>query len=194
MVKTVPIALALALSATLLSGCAAPVVLAGAAAGSVAVAHDRRSAGTQLDDNAAEFKAKAAIAEDKELADNSHINVTAFSGVVLISGETRRQDLRSRIEQLVRNVAASRKVYNEVVVGEPAATGARLSDSWISTKIKSKLLANEDIDGSRVKVVTEAGSVFLMGLVTRAEANIATAVASDTGGVARIVRVFEYID
>jgi osmotically-inducible protein OsmY len=185
---------ALVLSGALLSGCAAPLVLAGAAAGSVAVAHDRRSAGMQLDDNSTEIKAKAAIAEDKELADNSHINVTSFGGVVLVSGEIRRQELRDRIEPLIRKVATVRKVYNEVIVAEPASTGPRLGDSWISTKIKSKLLANEEIDGTRVKVVTEAKTVYLMGMVTRAEANIATAVASDTGGVDRIVRVFEYID
>lgn len=194
MVKIAPTAVAVILLAGVLSGCAAPVVLAGAAAGSVAVAHDRRSTGMQLDDNSTEFKAKAAIAEDKAVADNSHVNVTTFNGVVLISGETRRDDLRGRVEQLVRNASTMRKVYNEVVVAEPASTGSRLSDSWITTKVKSKLLGNEELDGTRVKVVTEAGTVFLMGLVTRAEANIATAVASDTRGVDRIVRVFEYID
>lgn len=179
-----------------LHGCATPAILAGATAGGAMMAHDRRTAGSQIDDQSIEFKALGRMAEDAELgkAENAHINVTSFNGVVLLTGETVTPELRQRAEALVEALPRVRKVYNEIKVDKPAPLSSRTGDTWITTKVKAKLLANESVDGTRIKVVTDRGVVYLMGLVTRGESNLATSIASDTGGVTRIVRVFEYLD
>ncbi len=186
----------IALLASQLYGCAAPALLAGATAGGAMVVHDRRTAGSQIDDQAIEIKALGRMADDGELAkpENAHINVTCYNGILLLTGETRTTELRRRAEGYVSDIPKVRKVYNEVRVVEPAKLGARTKDTWLTTKIKTKLLANESVDGTRIKVVTDAGTVYLMGVVSRGESNLATSIASDTNGVKRIVRVFEYVD
>lgn len=181
----------------LLAACApAPLLLAGATAGGVVVAHDRRSPGAQLDDQSIEMTAMRRLVEDPELGkpENLHVSVTAFNGLVLLTGEARSAAFRGRVEQLVLALPKVRKVYNEVRVGELASMSARARDTWITAKVKSKMLGNREVDGSRIKVVTDAGTVYLMGIVSRAESNLATALASDTEGVQRIIRVFEYTD
>ncbi|SCZ50497.1 BON domain-containing protein [Thiohalomonas denitrificans] len=185
-----------ALLASLLYGCATPVLLAGAAGGGTMAAHDRRTAGSQIDDQVIEMKAFARMQKDAALAksENAHINTVSYNGVLLLTGEARTAELRRRAEEYVVNIPKVRKVHNEIRVAEPAKIGSRSRDSWITTKVKTKLLANKAIDGTRIKVVTESGTVYLMGLITRGEANLATSIASETSGVKRIVRAFEYLD
>ncbi len=179
-----------------IGGCTTPLILAGAAAGGATAAHDRRSVGAQIDDQTIEMRALSRMAKDPAMtkAEDVHVNVTSFNGIVLLTGETRTADLRQRAERYAREVPNVRKVYNEIRVEEPSGLGARSGDTWVTTKIKTKLLTSEHVDGTRIKVVTEASIVYLMGLVSRGESNIATSLASDTGGVTRIVRVFEYVD
>ncbi|WP_303901814.1 BON domain-containing protein [Thiohalomonas denitrificans] len=186
----------IALLGSLLYGCATPVLLAGATGSGAMAAHDRRTAGSQIDDQAIEMKAFARMTRDAELAEpeNAHINTVSFNGVLLLSGETRTAELRRRAEEYVSDIPGVRKVHNEIEVRELARIGARTRDSWITTKVKTKLLANEAVDGTRIKVFTESGTVYLMGIVTRGESNLATSIASDTNGVKRIVRAFEYLD
>lgn len=185
--------LAAVTAAGTLAGCATPVVVGGAAASGAAVAHDRRTAGTVIDDQGIEFKAGSRLGEDAELAE-AHINVTSYNGIVLLSGEAPNPAARARAVSIVEQIPKVRRVHNELVVAEPAPAGDRSHDTWITTKVKSKFVANERLDPTRVKVVTERDVVYLMGLVTRGEAEVAVMEARTTNGVKKVVKLFEYID
>ncbi len=177
-----------------LSGCAAVVVGAGAAGTTATVAHDRRTAGTFIEDQAIELKASKSFYSDAEINDSSHINVTSYNTVVLITGETTSEDIRQRIVNNVRNIPKVKHVYDELTIAAPSSLISRSSDSLITSKVKTKLLTLEDFDGTRVKVVTEKGVVYLMGLLTRNEAERATQQTQTTGGVQKVVKLFQYVD
>jgi osmotically-inducible protein OsmY len=178
----------------LLSGCA-PMVVGGAAA-TATVAHDRRTTGSVVEDQAIEARIYDSFAQDEELHQQAHINVTSYDGIVLLSGEAPTEALRTRAGQLARDAQKVRRVHNEIQIAAPSAMMTRTSDSWITTKVKSSLFGVkiEGFDPSRVKVVTENGTVFLMGLVTQAEAAGATEQARQIKGVQRIVKLFDYVD
>ncbi|HSS63913.1 MAG TPA: BON domain-containing protein [Gammaproteobacteria bacterium] len=182
----------IAAQAALLGGCAAAVG-AGAVTGA-AVAYDRRTAGTFVDDGLIELKAVGALQKDEELWDYSHINVTSFNNIVLLTGESPSEALRQRAAQAVANLQKVRKVHNEVAVAAPSSVLSRSGDTLITGKVKTALLNSDNVDATRIKVVTENGVVYLMGLVTQTEADAATEVARRVGGVQRVVRIFEYID
>lgn len=185
--------LIIALCLIQLQGCA-PAVVGGAAA-TAAVAHDRRTLGTVIEDQNIEFKVLNAVYEQGEIYERSHIDVTSFNGVVLITGQTPTQQMKQRVSELARNVTKVRRVHNELRVATPSAWMARSSDALITAKVKTKLFGidSEGFDPTRVKVVTSGGTVYLMGLVTRAEGEAATDVARRAGGVQRVVKLFEYI-
>ncbi|MCL5975301.1 MAG: BON domain-containing protein [Gammaproteobacteria bacterium] len=176
----------------LLQACAAVVV--GGAATTAAVAYDRRTAGAVLDDQSIEAKAKYAIFQDKDIHSQSNINVTSYNGFVLLSGETPNEALKQKAENLVKDIPKVRKVFNELAISGPSALTSRSSDSWITTKVKTKMTKDENVDPLFIKAVTERGTVYLMGKVTRSEADKAVAVARSTKGVLRVVKIFEYID
>ncbi len=182
----------IAAQAALLGGCVAAVG-AGAVTGA-AMAHDRRTTGTFVDDNLIELKAVGALQTDKELWNYSHLNVTSFNNIVLLTGESPSEALRQRAAQTVANLQKVRKVHNEVVVAAPSSMVSRSGDTLITGKVKTALINKDDVDATRIKVVTENGVVYLMGLVTQTEAVAATEVARRVGGVQRVVRIFEYID
>ena len=181
-------------SQTLLSGCA-PVVVGGAAT-TVAVAHDRRTTGSVVEDQAIKARVITALKDDSEIDRQTHINVTSFNGIVLLTGEAPTDSLRSRVGNIARNSEKVRRVHNEIVIAAPSSMMTRSSDSWITTKVKTALLGvgEEGFDATRVKVVTENGTVYLLGLVTQREASAATEQARQIGGVQRIVKLFEYLD
>lgn len=184
--------LLLILSATnLLSGCALGV--GATAATGAAVAYDRRTTGTMIDDELIEFKVIDAIRQDQKLWNQIHFNATSFNNIVLLTGESPTEELRGRTNSLVRNIPKVRKVHNEMVIAAPSSLLSRSSDSWITGKVKTNMLTTDN-ESARVKVVTENGSVYLLGLVTRAEADMATQIARKVSGVQRVVKVFEYID
>jgi osmotically-inducible protein OsmY len=188
-------------------GCAPAVV--GGAAGAATVAMDPRSAGTQLDDQTIEVKTYDLVRRDPELTDpsvpslidpvapppelRSHIEVTSYNGVVLLVGETPSAESRERLASGVGAIDKVRRVHNELVVGAPSSDQARAGDALLTLKVRSRLLAEKDFDSDAVKVVTNARTVYLMGLVSRQQADIATAVARSTPGVERVVRLFEYL-
>lgn len=176
----------------ILHGCAAAAVTGGAA-GAVII-HDRRTAGTVIEDQAIEFKAAKAFFTDPEINENAHINVTSYNTVVLVTGEAPTEELRERVINIVRNIENVSHVYNEITIAAPSAFVSRSSDSLVTSKVKTKLLTLKDFDGTRVKVVTEKGVVYLMGLLTREEADRATEVARQTGGVQKVVKLFQYIE
>ena len=181
--------LTLAPASIQLTGCAAAAG-AGIATGAVA-ATDRRTTGTFIDDEIIELKVMDRLRNEPDLWDESHVNATSFNNIVLLSGETPSEASKTRIGQLTATIPKVRQVHNEIAIAAPSSVLARSSDTWITGKVKTKLLTEMALDGTRVKVVTEKGVVYLMGLVTTEEADRATDFARRTGGVQRVVRLFE---
>lgn len=181
---------AVVLSAALLQGCAA-VAVGGAATG-VAVVHDRRTAGTIVDDESIEVKAMGALNADKEIRNQTHLNVTSYNNVVLMTGETPTQQLSQRAYKIVSGLDKVKKVHNETVVAAPTSFGSRSNDALLTSKVKTRMIATKGFDSTLVKVVSERGIVYLMGLVTRDEGNLAGEIARQTEGVQKVVKLFEY--
>lgn len=183
------------LSSLLLSGCV-PVVLVGGAAATASVVHDRRTAGSIVEDQAIESRVKSALRKDGDITDQTHINVTSYNGIVLLSGEAPSQALRKRAGEIARGSKQVRRVHNEIQIAAPSSAMTRSSDSWITTKVKSSLvgLKIKGFDPSRIKVVSENGTVFLMGMVYHKEADAVVTQTQQVSGVQRIVKLFEYLD
>jgi osmotically-inducible protein OsmY len=176
----------------LLQGCAGAVVVGGAAAAAVAV--DRRTTGTLIEDQSIELKAYDAFANDPSLAQDTHLSVTSFNGWVLLTGQVPTEQQRVWAGKLVRSIEKVRRVYNEVEIAAPSSLKTRTSDSAITASVLAKLFAQTGFDSTRIKVVTENGTVHLMGLVTHSESDVAVNVARRVSGVKRVVKIFEYID
>lgn len=179
----------------LLQGCA-PVLFGGAAT-TASVAHDRRTAGSIVEDQAIELKAASELNAQPELKRQAHINVTSFNMIVLISGEAPTEALRQRAGEVIGAIEKVRRVHNELQIAAPSSMMTRSSDTLITARVKTSLFNVEgikDFDPTRVKVVTENGTVFLMGLLTRAEGDATARTASAVGGVQRVVKLFEYLD
>jgi len=174
---------------SLLSGCA-PLVVGGAVVGGL-VAVDRRTSGTQLEDEAIELKVGSAVR--KELGERVHLNVTSYNRRVLLSGEVRTDADRARITQLAQSQENVREVVNDLAIGAPSSLTQRTKDTVITGQVKAAFVDAKDLQASAVKVVTERGIVYLMGRVTAREAQRATDIARSIGGVAKVVRVFEEI-
>jgi len=185
----------LVLSCLINSACA-PVVVGGAAATTASLAHDRRTTGSVVEDKAIKVRVVSALHDDSELERNSHINVSVFNGWVLLSGETPTEAFRNRAGDIARKQEKVRRVYNELTIAAPSSMMTRSSDTWITAKVKSSLvgLDIEGFDPTRVKVVTENGTVFILGLVYHAEADAVVAEAQKVSGVQRVVKLFEYLD
>jgi len=177
---------------TLLAGCV-PLVVGGAVAGTALVATDRRTVGAQADDEAIELKIANNIGTG--YGDRVHVNVTSYNGVVLLTGEVPTQDLVGTMAEIARTTAKVRRVHNEIVVGPASDVGARSNDTYITSKVKSRFVeASKTFSPTHVKVVTERGVVYLMGLVRRDEGDAAGQIAASTSGVVRVVKLFEYIN
>jgi osmotically-inducible protein OsmY len=189
--KNIAAACLIAASVPTFTGCAAVAV--GGAGAAVVLAEDRRSTGTQMDDQIVETKAAGEIG-NKYGIEKAHLNFTSYNKVVLISGEVADEAARQDVERMVRSIAGVRGVQNELVVGPPSSMSARSKDTWVTSKVKTRLLEDKFSVANRVKVVTEAGIVYLMGLVTRAEAERVTQIARTTSDVVKVVRLFEYVD
>lgn len=153
-----------------------------------------RTFGAVIDDQSIETTATVNIRKTDSALEQANVVVTSYNGTVLLSGQVPNEELRGRAAQVAASVKNVRRVYNELTVGPNADFTVHSSDTLLTTKVKSRLLAAKGIKDSRVKVVTENGSVFLMGLVTQSEGDIAGKVAQETGGVQKVVRIFEYVD
>ncbi len=187
--------LPLLLTSALLGGCAAAplVVGVGAAAGGVMVANDRRTAGTMVDDERIEINVLDLVARDPMLREHAHINATSFNGQLLLTGEVPSQMSKDQLAQQVARLQKVTIVKNELVVGTPSDSNSRTIDTATTSRVKSRLLSElKDGLGNHIKVITESGTVYLMGLVSKSEADQAVAIARTTRGVQRIVKVFEY--
>lgn len=152
-----------------------------------------RTPGTIIDDNAIEGIVAREIRDSDEGFKGSHLVVVAYNGLVLLAGQVASAQLRDKASEVAGNVKRVRKVHNEITVGGPISLVARTNDTWITTKVKTRLIANEVVKGRKIKVLTENGVVYLLGLVTREQADAAVGVAGDVYGVQKIVKVFEYV-
>jgi osmotically-inducible protein OsmY len=177
-------------AASLLGGCA-PLLLGGAAVGSALVVTDRRTSGTQLEDQEIELKA---VNRARELVgDAGHVNATSYNRLVLLTGEVPTEADKTAVEQSVTRIENVRTVVNELAVMGASSLGARSNDTLLTTKVKTSLIDAKDVFANSIKVVTERGTVYLMGIVTEREANRATDLARSVAGVQKVVRVFQVI-
>ena len=184
--------LAILLSALLLQGCVAAAVVGTAAVGTKA-ATDPRTVGTQVDDSTLELRVNSALSKDEQIKKQARINVTAYQGKVLLTGQSPTPDLSARAKQIAMGVEGTTEVFNDVRQGQPIGLGTASSDTWITTKVRSQLLGTDQVKSSNVKVTTENGEVFLMGLVTDREGRAAADIASRVSGVTRVTTAFTYI-
>ena len=186
--------LTLALAGIVLSqlhGCAA-VVVGGAATGA-AVATDRRTAGVFVGDQEIELRAMTRLREALPQKTAS-IAVTSFNRQVLLTGQVPDDATRTRATEVVRGVPDVRTVFNELAVSGVTSLTSTANDTTITGNVKTRLLRDERVPGTKIKVKTEAGVVYLMGLVTQTEANVATEIARTTSGVTKVVTLFEFLN
>lgn len=175
----------------LMQGCA-PVAVTGATTAVSTVVADRRTTGTIIEDEAIENKSRLALWDRKELNKRVHVNVTSYNTSVLVSGEAPTEEDRQAVIDLVKNVEKVTRVFDEITIAAPSSLLSRSADGVVTAKIKTKLIAEKDLSTLHIKVVTENGVTFLMGLVSREEGDIATEIARRTGGVQKVVKLFEY--
>ena len=168
-----------------------PVVVGGAATGG-AMAADRRTSGTYIEDQAIELKAGKAIADS--LKDKVHANVTSYNRQVLITGEVSDDVGKKKAESLVKPIENVSGIKNSLEIAKNSSIGSRTNDTYITSKIKANFLKENKFSANYVKVVTENGTVYLLGLVTHKEADDAVEITRSIGGVKTVVKVFEYID
>lgn len=173
-------------------GCA-PVVVAGGATAAVATS-DRRTLGSLVDDESIELKSIKSLNDDPKLGDDVHINITSMDGIVLLTGEATTSELRDEVVAQIRPIPGIRRVINEIRIAEPSDFANRTRDSWITGKVKAKLLDTANLASNQIKVVTEDSVVYLMGLVKKQEGDLATEATRNVGGITRVVKLFEYID
>jgi len=181
--------LALVLSC-LASGCA-PLIVGAAAVGGTAVALDRRYTDVQLADERIEWTASKQIGA-KILA-QGHVNIASYNKQVLLTGETTTEALKGEVEKMAAAVPDAKGVFNEIQVAPLSSLGSRSRDTYLTSVIKARFVGDQKFNPLHVKVVTESGVAYLMGLVTRKEADDATHIARHVSGVKRVVRLFEYL-
>ena len=181
---------------------ALPILLAGCGSMLGVVSSDEgirqdptdRTLGTMIDDETIESLAAVNLRKASPGLAESHVSVTSYNGVVLLAGQVRAESLRSQAEEVVLDLKNVRRVYNELEVAGPTSLLTRSGDTWVTGKVKSRLVAAPEVPGRDIKVVTENGVVHLLGLVTRDAADAATEAARNVGGVRKVVRMFEYVD
>jgi len=184
-------AVAIVLTAMLLQGCVA--VVAGSAAVATKTATDPRSVGTQVDDGTLELRVSNALAKDQQIKTDARVIATAYQGKVLLTGQAPNQEVANRAKQIAMGVDGATEVYNEIRIGPKVSLGTSSADTWITTKIRSQLLGSDQVKSSSVKVTTENGEVFLLGLVTPEEAKAAADIASRVSGVKHVTTAFTMV-
>ncbi|MGU3414736.1 division/outer membrane stress-associated lipid-binding lipoprotein [Enterobacteriaceae bacterium C23F] len=185
--------LAVLISALLLQGCVAAAVVGTAAVGTKA-ATDPRTVGTQVDDSTLELRVNSALNKDEQLKKEARVNVMAWQGKVLLTGQAPSTDLAAQAKQIAMGVEGTTEVFNEIRQGQPIGLGTASSDTWITTKVRSQLLGSDQVKSSAVKVTTENGEVFLMGSLTSREGKAAADIASRVSGVKHVTTAFTFIN
>ena len=181
-------ALALVAAAVPLLQACFPLAVTGMGAAAL-MATDRRTAGTYVEDEGIEWKAVARLRQDSR---GAHVNATSYNRRVLLTGQAPTEDEKKRIETVVRDIPNVREVTNEITVGQVSTMASRGNDALVTSNVKARMVSNGKFSPSHVKVVTEAGVVYLMGLVSNEEGEAAAEVARTTQGAASVVKAFEY--
>ncbi|MCE2424913.1 MAG: BON domain-containing protein [Pseudomonadales bacterium] len=152
-----------------------------------------RTPGGVIDDEVIETMVARRIDAADERLSRSHINVNSYDGIVLLTGQVENAELRELAESSVSEVKRIRRVHNELKIGGPISLVARTNDNWLETKVRSRLIANPEVVASRIKVVVEDGVVYLVGIVSREQADATVVVTKNVFGVQKIVKVFDYL-
>lgn len=173
-----------------ITGCYNEGVIPGIAAGSW-FNHDRRTAKTIIDDQAITVKANIAIAKNKNLWKNSHVSTLSYNNSILLVGQTANKAYKDQIEKIVQHVGGVGIIYNQISVGCPIALSVRANDTWITTQVKARIVANRDLGINRVKVITEDGVVYLMGALTQDEEKTAINIARCVPCVKKVITALE---
>ena len=189
-ILTLSLLLSLSLTGPL-TGCGS--IMSSVGAGPFVEDPGERTFGQQMTDESIETKAKVNISAAGEGYDQAHLSVVSFNGFVLLAGQVPSEALKALATDVVRKIEDVRRIYNELEVGPATGMGTRSHDAWITTQVKSKLLASSDTPGNRVKVVTENSVVYLMGLLNEEEADRVSLKAAEVRGAERIVQLFELI-
>ena len=188
--RTVVLAALAGITATQLTACFP--LFAGAVAGGVALATDRRPTATQTIDRGLQMEAENTLIS--RYNGRAHVNVTVYNRKVLLTGEAGSDQTKQEIGQYAQKLENAREVVNEIVVtGESSSFGSRTNDTYLTTKVKAALAGADGVPWNSIKITTEAKTVFLMGVMTEPEGNRATEAARTVGGVARVVKVFDYV-
>ncbi len=174
-----------------LQGCAAVVV--GGAAGGAMVADDKRTLGTYINDQEVELKATRRISQDFPQA-GMNVSVTSFNGWVLLTGQVPSEAIKQQVQNDVGGITDVRKVFNEMQVAGEQSFASEANDAGITAAVKTRLINTRDVNFNHIKVVTQSGVVYLMGLISHQEGQSAINVAATTSGVAKVVPAFEYTD
>jgi osmotically-inducible protein OsmY len=172
-----------------LPGCV-PVMIGAGVGATAMVATNRRTAGAQVDDESIELKINTAITSS--YGESVHVNVTSYNATVLLTGEVPNKTVFDDIIKVARTTERVKAVENYMFVGPNTELSSRTNDSYITSKVKARLVESDKISANDVKVVTERAVVYLMGIVTRSEGDTAAQIAATTSGVAKVVKVFEY--
>ena len=180
----------LAVVAALLSGCA-PLLVGGMVVGGAMVATDRRTAGSQVDDETIELKANSRMNE--AFGERARISTTSYNRMVLLTGEVPNEGDKTTAEQVVARVDNVQSVVNELTIGPINTFGEKTKDAFVTAKVKASLIDAKDVFANSIKVVTHRGTVYLMGRVTEREATRASEIARGVSGVVKVVRVFEVL-
>jgi osmotically-inducible protein OsmY len=168
-------------------------IMAGAGAGPIEEDVSERTLAQQLEDESIETKAKVNINAAADGYEDAHLSIVSFNGFVLLAGQVPSEDLKTLATDVVRKIDGVRRIYNELEIGPETSAGTRTNDTWITTQVKTKLLASSDTPGTRVKVVTENSVVYLMGLLSAAEADRVALEAAEVSDAERVVKLFEII-
>ena len=185
------LALALLVVMVTLSGCAK--IIGVTTSEPIQINNNKRTLGTKINDSQIETVARVNLDKGGQQLKEANINIDSFNGIVLLTGQVPNEQARQQAGDILGKINPVRQVHNELRVAPNRDFQAGSKDSWITTKIKTKLVASS-IQSRRVHIITEARTVFLMGLVSRYEAERITDVAKNTRGVAQVVKVFEYVD
>ena len=183
--------LSLCAASALLSGCG--TIMSSAGAGPIEEDPGERTFAQQMADESIETKALVNINAADEAYDQAHLSVVSYNGFLLLVGQVPSEALKALATDVTRDLEAVRRIYNELEVGPETSAGTRTNDTWITTQVKSQLLASSDTPGRRVKGVTENAVVYLMGLLTAAEADRSALEAAEVKSVTRVVQLFEII-
>lgn len=170
------------------------LTLGGCATGGQQENYAERTPGAKVEDSNIQSKIFDSLNATDARYGDAHINVDSYNSNVLLTGQVPSDDLKQRATEIARDVRGVRQVHNELMVSANTPVSQRMTDTWITGRIKANLVANEDLDANLIRVITENGTVYMMGLVTQQQASEATAAASGVGGVQRIVKVFEYLN